>query len=661
MDSRARVRAALDHREPDRVPRDLGAVADDRDPRPRLRRPAARARAAASASVRVGDLSQQLAVVDDDVADALGLDVRGVEPRGPSGYRREMVDEGEYRAFRRRVGRPAPDAEGRLLLRPVRRRRWAARSTPATWPASPGRTAATPPGAPASPTRRAGVIADEGRAVYVGSVCAGLTEMLFRLRGFEDGYMDLAADPALARALMERVLEIKLAWWGAILPELGDAVDVVGEADDLGGQATPLFSPRDVPRAREAAPRRALRVHPGADAGPKVFFHSCGAIRELLPDLVEIGVDILNPVQVSAAGMETARAQARLRARPRLLGRRRGHPGRAGQRDAGRGAGRGARAASPTWRRAAASSSRRSTTSRPTCRPENVAAMWEAVAATARTRSGADGRRRAEPARERRDRRPRAPRPRRARPPGADRRPRRLDRRGRARTRPRPPARSSPRASSTSTSTAGAATTRWARTAPSTGWPGRCCATASPRSCRRPSRRRSAELAAFAERVRRWMPAAPDDGAGPLGFNLEGPFIDPSRKGAQNPAHIRVPAEVSTADLEPLVDGLRIMTIAPEVPGALDLIALAAGPGRGRLAGPLRGHRRGGRGPATRPARRTTTHLFNAMTGVDHRAPGARGRGAPRRRRLRRADRRRAPRPPSRSGRSSCGPSRRTG
>ena len=43
------------------------------------------------------------------------------------------------------------------------------------------------------------MIAHEGRAVYVGSVCAGLTEMLFRLRGFEDGYMDLAADPALAR------------------------------------------------------------------------------------------------------------------------------------------------------------------------------------------------------------------------------------------------------------------------------------------------------------------------------------------------------------------------------------------------------------------------------------------------------------------------------
>ena len=149
------------------------------------------------------------------------------------------------------------------------------------------------------------MIADEGRAVYVGSVCAGLTEMLFRLRGFEDGYMDLAADPALARALMERVLEEKLAWWGAILPELGDAVDVVGEADDLGGQATPLFAPRTY-RALVKPLHAELIAFIRARTRAKVLFHSCGAIRELLPDLVEIGVDVLNPVQVSAAGMETA-------------------------------------------------------------------------------------------------------------------------------------------------------------------------------------------------------------------------------------------------------------------------------------------------------------------------------------------------------------------
>ncbi len=303
MDSRARVRATLDHREPDRVPRDMGAV---RMTGIHVRAYAGLRRALGlpERAVRVSDISQQLAVIDDDVADALGLDVRGVEPRGPSGYRRELVDEGEYTAFvdewgvRRRMPRDG------FFFDPS--------SAPLGGEIDAGDLArfAWPDGG--DPARRAGVadearrvIADEGRAVYVGSVCAGLTEMLFRLRGFEDGYMDLAADPALARALMERVLEMKLAWWGAILPELGDAVDVVGEADDLGGQSTPLFAPRtyrELVKPLHAELFAFIRSRTRA----RVFFHSCGAIRELLPDLLEIGVDILNPVQVSATGMETA-------------------------------------------------------------------------------------------------------------------------------------------------------------------------------------------------------------------------------------------------------------------------------------------------------------------------------------------------------------------
>lgn len=303
MDSRTRLRIALEHREPDRVPRDLGAV---RMTGIHVRAYAGlrRALGLAEREVRVADLSQQLAVVEGDVADALGLDVRGVEPRAPSGYRRELVEEDGYLAYldewgvRRRMPRdgfffdPSSSPLGGEID--------AAHLARFAWPDG------------ADPARRAGVaeearrlITGEGRAVYVGSVCAGLTEMLFRLRGFEDGYMDLAADPALARALMERVLEVKLAWWGALLPELGDAVDVVGEADDLGGQATPLFAPRTY-RALVKPLHAELVAFIRARTRAKVLFHSCGAIRELLPDLVEIGVDILNPVQVSASGMETA-------------------------------------------------------------------------------------------------------------------------------------------------------------------------------------------------------------------------------------------------------------------------------------------------------------------------------------------------------------------
>jgi N-acetylglucosamine-6-phosphate deacetylase len=130
-----------------------------------------------------------------------------------------------------------------------------------------------------------------------------------------------------------------------------------------------------------------------------------------------------------------------------------------------------------------------------------------------------------------------------------------------------------------------------------------------------------AELTAFAERVRGWIPGAPGDGAGPLGFNLEGPFINPVRKGAQNPDHIRIPAEVSTKDLEPLVDGLRITTIAPEIDGALDLIRWLRARGVAASLGHSGASVAEGRAGYAAGAR-TTTHLFNAMTGVDHRLPG---------------------------------------
>jgi N-acetylglucosamine-6-phosphate deacetylase len=128
-------------------------------------------------------------------------------------------------------------------------------------------------------------------------------------------------------------------------------------------------------------------------------------------------------------------------------------------------------------------------------------------------------------------------------------------------------------------------------------------------------------LRAFADRVRDWMPAAPADGAAPLGFNLEGPFISPARKGAQNPAFIAVPADVEREALVPLLPGLRVMTVAPEVRGGLNLIGwLAANgvrPSLGHSAATLE-EARAGYGAGAR----STTHLFNAMTGVDHHAPG---------------------------------------
>jgi N-acetylglucosamine-6-phosphate deacetylase len=130
-----------------------------------------------------------------------------------------------------------------------------------------------------------------------------------------------------------------------------------------------------------------------------------------------------------------------------------------------------------------------------------------------------------------------------------------------------------------------------------------------------------AELRRFADDVRGWLPAAPADGAEPLGFNLEGPFIARQRKGAHDERHIRDPADVEQAEIEPLIEGLRVITMAPELPGARELIAWLHERGVAVSAGhSAAGLEAAGAGYAA--GARTTTHLFNAMSGVDHRAPG---------------------------------------
>ena len=142
------------------------------------------------------------------------------------------------------------------------------------------------------------------------------------------------------------------------------------------------------------------------------------------------------------------------------------------------------------------------------------------------------------------------------------------------------------------------------------------------------------DLVAFADRVRAWLPNAPADGAQPLGFNLEGPFLAPARRGAHAEAHLRSPASAPREILEPLVDGLRLLTLAPELPGAMDLIGWMAR----RLPNLVRGGWLDAQGIAVSMGHsaadaevtwagyasgaRSTTHLFNAMTGVDHQSPG---------------------------------------
>ena len=307
MRSRERVLTALDHREADRVPRDLAgtryssihAEAYQRL-RPALGLP--------EADVRIVDISQGLASIHDDVLERFGADVGLVSSGSPSTYRREMSDDGEFERFIDEWGVVRARPRGGLYFEsstaPLAGDIGNADVDAFAWPdgRDPGRFAGM-----AEQARR--IRDQEGRAVLVGSLCAGITEMHFRLRGYEDGYMDLVADKALARRIMDGVLQVKLAYWERVLEEIGDDIDIAAEADDLGAQHAPLFAPetyRELVKPIHAELIRFIKSRTGA----RFFLHSCGAIRDLIGDLIEIGVDILNPVQVSASGMDTAELKA---------------------------------------------------------------------------------------------------------------------------------------------------------------------------------------------------------------------------------------------------------------------------------------------------------------------------------------------------------------
>lgn len=141
---------------------------------------------------------------------------------------------------------------------------------------------------------------------------AGFTENSLRIRGYEKWYMDTVIDPEGVEILFDIILEDKIRYWDALIDWAirngrQDQIDVVSECDDLGSQSSTIIDPDTlrqmvIPRFKILFGHIKKRL-----PGVKIFMHSCGAIYELLPDLIDAGLDILNPVQYTAAGMDLVR------------------------------------------------------------------------------------------------------------------------------------------------------------------------------------------------------------------------------------------------------------------------------------------------------------------------------------------------------------------
>lgn len=300
--SRDRVVTALQHREPDRVPISFGGLHDSihlyghRALKKHLR--------LEGGEDIIQDPFQQIVFPDARLLDLFRSDIVPVYAKPAAEFSLAYRDEGQNTTYMDEWGTKYRKPKESGLYYDFERHVFSGKSI--------DEIRSHPFPDPAHPSRFEGLrdkvqklLIETDKAIVAYAPTGGVYEHTYWLRGIEETFSDMVDNIELLELLAERILEWMLAFWEAYLREIGDLVQVVQIGDDLGGQYGPLFSPklyRTVFKPREGRLIELIRKNTDA----KVYFHSCGSIIEFIPDLIEIGVEVLNPVQVQAARMGSA-------------------------------------------------------------------------------------------------------------------------------------------------------------------------------------------------------------------------------------------------------------------------------------------------------------------------------------------------------------------
>lgn len=130
-------------------------------------------------------------------------------------------------------------------------------------------------------------------------------EYCWYMRGLEQWFTDTLTNEAFCEALLDQTLRYWMDYYTGFMKEVGDIVDIVMIGDDLTGQTGPLFEP-DFYRRVVKPRQKKLVQHIKSLTKAKIWYHTCGSCIEYIPDLIDNGIDILNPVQTSARNMDPA-------------------------------------------------------------------------------------------------------------------------------------------------------------------------------------------------------------------------------------------------------------------------------------------------------------------------------------------------------------------
>jgi len=292
MNPRERLVTALNHKEPDRVPVDLGssvsgiAVISYNKLKKKL---------GVKTETKVIDKMQQLAKLDEEILQRFNIDTRHIwpEPKTLKGEDNPYIDEWGVKRKMPKGGYYYDMVENPLAQADISEIRKYKGPTPEEL------------GITKELERKAKYLYENTDYALV-TTFPGVFEKAWELRGIERLFMEIALDKKLVVTLFNKVLEIELEIYEKLLTYIGKYIQLVMFTEDLGREDGLLFSPkfyREVLKPCQKELIQLIKKHTQA----KIAIHSDGAIRPLLKDFIEIGVDVINPVQATAKDMDTKR------------------------------------------------------------------------------------------------------------------------------------------------------------------------------------------------------------------------------------------------------------------------------------------------------------------------------------------------------------------
>jgi uroporphyrinogen decarboxylase len=293
MTSRERVKTAFSHREPDRVPIDFGQDFHNGINEVAYKNLIAHLGIADAGGIRVYDLMQRLAVVDARVLERFRVDTRYIFTNPNERFTVPIEPDGsfedEWGIYRRRVGYYCDSVRA-----PLRGK-------------SKAEIMRHPFPDPAEKSRFRGLrekakeMHESGGYALMAGQAATLFYLASELVGFNEFMTDLALDPERIDALAGRVYDWMSEFTALYLDEVGDYVEGWWMGDDWGMQTGPIMSPAMFRKMFKPRYKKLLEMVKKKTKA-KVCLHTCGATYWIMGDLVDVGVDVVHPLQPTAAG-----------------------------------------------------------------------------------------------------------------------------------------------------------------------------------------------------------------------------------------------------------------------------------------------------------------------------------------------------------------------